>query len=580
MLSYGFLTVALALLSGTNAPNGPAAFFNPLHGIESHDGGHRLTEAMGWLEPTSPPEAVPSKRSVVLLDVTSSAPLRVRLYWWRGDLSLSERRVVTAQIEPGSAPRTVALDLDTGDRFPGLSGYRLHIHGPPGTTFSISAPQFVTAEEVPDACVPSLLGFQGFTSKRHYQPGERLDYGAILDARCYPDRSSSKILTVRVTNEAGREVARAFQQYGLRAGARYKEIRGVVEPSAPLAPGPYTMYARSVDQRSDLTLESTHTFVVQGPDDAFVYETPFKFVKDFSIVRGPDDRWHIFSITGDLMGSHDWADDGQERTFSHASSDDLRHWTEHPPVISISHATYPDSKERFKDRNVWAPHVIAHAGRYWMFYTSVNEHVSQSISLATSEDLFHWTEYENNPVFTPEGIPWATWGRDRWGACRDACVIKQGERFYLYVTADVRPSKDSDDTGAIIVARSTDLVHWEAPAIAVRGPIACESPQVWPLGETFYLLTSSHGAGTWTSAHPMHGWTPTPVPRPDIARVQKYPPVGSSYAEEIAILPDGGHLMAALTFHYWGNSIYLFRMITDGERVVGYESPWPCNFAD
>ena len=226
-------------------------------------------------------------------------------------------------------------------------------------------------QAVPPSLLPALIDFRCFTPKLHYQPGEPIEYRTVLSTWCCPDRASSRILTVKLRNGANEIMASAVQQYGIRPGTRIKEVQKVLDVDAPLKPGKYVLEATSRDPRSGLTVSSQHVFGIQGPGDPFLYETPFKFVKDFSIVQAEDGRWHIFSITGDLLGSHTWEADGQERTFSHASSVNLRDWTSHPPVISISDDAYADGKGRFKDRNVWAPHVIRHDGRYWMFYTSV-----------------------------------------------------------------------------------------------------------------------------------------------------------------------------------------------------------------
>ena len=267
---------------------------------------------------------------------------------------------------------------------------------------------------------------------------------------------------------------------------------------------------------------------------------------------------------------YDWMPDGQERTFSHGTSPDLLHWTWHRPVLSITDEAYPDGQGRFQDRNIWAPHVIPYDGVYYLFYTSVNRHVSQSISLATSANLFHWTPHPQNPVFTLEGVEWANWERDRWADCRDPMVLRDGERFLLYVTAQAAVG---DPIGLVAVAESTDLLHWKNPRVALRGPHACESPQVWKSGERYYMTTSAFGQGCWESADPVGGWKPSPFPRPPITERERFVSTSPSYAEEVVLLDDGSLLIASLTFRHWGNTIYFFRVVTDeAGRPVRYES--------
>jgi hypothetical protein len=66
---------------------------------------------------------------------------------------------------------------------------------------------------------------------------------------------------------------------------------------------------------------------------------------------------------------------------------------------------------------------------------------------------------------------------------------------------------------------------------------------------------------------------PFAFPRPDIASVEFHVATSPSYAEETVALPDGGILMASLTWRHWGNSIYFFRLRAEAGVPVGYEKP-------
>lgn len=507
----------------------------------------------------------------LLIEVKANTPARMQLFWMRGHELPAEARSASLQIAASKDYVPYVLDLAVNSGFNGADQLRLDPADGPGTVFDIRRLDFVAAEDIPPSLIADLVEFCCYSSKLHYLPGEGIDYLSELLARYYPDRASSKILKVELRNDAGHVVDTAVHQYGLRPGQVYKIIQGRFEPDSPLAPGRYTLCALSIDQRSGLRLEAQHIFGIQGPDDPFVYETPFKFIKDFSIIKGPKGRYHIFSITGDLFANHDWVPDGQERTFSHASSQDLRHWTIHPPVISISDQPYPDGRGRFKDRNVWAPHVIERDGRYWMFYTSVNQHLSQSISLAMSPDLFEWTEYEHNPVFTPEGIEWVNWARDSWGDCRDPMVLREGDVFYLYATVNLKPP---GETGGVIVVQSTDLLHWHQPRIAVRGRMVSESPHVFKIGDRFFMATSSIGAATYASNHPATGWHRIDFSRPDVQAAERWVSTSRGWAEEVIHWDTNELLMGVITFRHRGNSIYLFRMKTREDLTTEYQSPW------
>ena len=171
-----------------------------------------------------------------------------------------------------------------------------------------------------------------------------------------------------------------------------------------------------------------------------------------------------------------------------------------------------------------------------------------------------------------ENVPWSNWKRDTGGSGRDPMVLADGGKFYMYFTAD---AKEGPETGVVAVWESDDLLHWSNPRIAVRGNIACESPHVWKSGDTYYMFTSAQGADTWSSKHPVTGWTRTPIPRAPVGEVEKYVRTSGGYAEELVRLDDGTLVLAALTFRRWGNSIYFFKVETDKDgRTVGYRSPF------
>ena len=125
-----------------------------------------------------------------------------------------------------------------------------------------------------------------------------------------------------------------------------------------------------------------------------------------------------------------------------------------------------------------------------------------------------------------------------------------------------------------MVAESEDLLHWRRPAIAVRGKTASESPQVWKDGETYCMTTSSIGAATYVSEHPMRGWKRFDFPRPDTQAAEKLVATSQRCAEEVVRMEDGSFLIGAFTWRHRGNSIYFFRMMTSGGVPTAYQSPW------
>lgn len=571
-----FLTVCLAwaiagLASASRAAE-PVTPWAHLHGVETTPEGFRTTttDARLFLGPMTP--ALSQEHAYLLLEISTPRETGMSVFWMKTAPGGLRASTIPVRVPSRGDFVTRVLDLAVAGPLDASDQISLAPGNGIGFTFNIRRVALVTREQVPAELLPELVDFRCITSKRHYEPGERIEYRGSWNGRNYPNRQSSKLLRVEVLDESGQQVASDVQQWGLLPLHQLKEVFGSIEAARPLEPGKYRLISTSVDQQDGLTLRAEHAFAVHGADDPPLCETPFKFLKDFSIIRGHDDRWHLFSITGDLHGGHDWYADGQERTFSHASSADLRQWTWHEPVISTTDARYPDGNGRFKDRNVWAPHVIRHGRTYYMFYTSVNGFGSQSVSLATSQDLFTWTDHPASPVLTLEGQKEFFWRRDAGTACRDPMVLVDGDRFYMYVTAD---AAEGEDRGAIAVVESDDLVHWRNPRIAARGPIASESPVVFKSGGKFYMFTSSHGAAVYESDHPVEGWKRSDIPRPAPQSVEKHLPVSAGYAEEIVALPDGGFLLASLTYQHWGNTIYFFNVRTDEHgRPMVYEPPF------
>jgi hypothetical protein len=136
-------------------------------------------------------------------------------------------------------------------------------------------------------------------------------------------------------------------------------------------------------------------------------------------------------------------------------------------------------------------------------------------------------------------------------------------------------AKPGELDGAVAVMESDDLCHWRNPRIAASARHAMESPQVWKGGDKYYMTTSAHGGGLWESDGPVKGWKRSDFKRPEIADFEKYVGTSGSYAEEVVRMDDGTLVMASCTWRYWGNSLYLFKVVEDETgKPAGYESPF------
>ena len=232
------------------------------------------------------------------------------------------------------------------------------------------------------------------------------------------------------------------------------------------------------------------------------FAEPGGTVIDHAIIK-KDNLWHLIYIRG--MAGTNWPD-YPTSNFGHAVSQDLVNWQIEEPVLETV-------KEGFDTYQVWAPHIIEHAGKYWSFYTGVNDSVSQAICLATSEDLFHWERYEGNPLLN--SLPWGKWDLSQWSDCRDPMVLKDGDMFYCYYTAGRMIPDTEQFEYCMGIASSKDLLNWKDEGFrsfehSLETPP--ESPFVVKKNGEFYLFYTNykHGIVYVKSDNPLDGWKEDP----------------------------------------------------------------------
>ena len=199
------------------------------------------------------------------------------------------------------------------------------------------------------------------------------------------------------------------------------------------------------------------------------------YLKDFCLheVSGV---WHLYHIAGTpgvsccLPGNEIW--------FGHATTRDFATWETHEPCFFIDPRGWDHG-------HVFAPFVISHAGKHWMFYTGVATDNTQRIGVATSTDLQHWQRVGNRPVIRPEEYGWAFCPTSGGAACRDPHVIALEDGWQMYYTAVTK-----DGRGCVARASSRDLISWrdEGVAYAFSGWNQCESCNVRQRDDGRWLL--------------------------------------------------------------------------------------------
>lgn len=196
------------------------------------------------------------------------------------------------------------------------------------------------------------------------------------------------------------------------------------------------------------------------------------YVNDHSFVQAEDGCWHLFGIT-------------QQNPFRPFEEVFLTHvvapalmgpWTKQPDVMHRDEAA--------GETVIWAPHVIRHDGRYWMFYCGGGEARSFRISLAHSENLFTWTrDAAANPLL-----------QDGYEA-RDPMVLRLADRWVMYYTATSEPEGGRHVVAAV---QSADLRTWSGKRVVFTssksgtGGGPTESPFVVARDGKFYLFVCTN----------------------------------------------------------------------------------------
>ena len=232
------------------------------------------------------------------------------------------------------------------------------------------------------------------------------------------------------------------------------------------------------------------------------YAEPGGYAVDHAIIE-KDGLHHVFYIRGTAATS--WPD-YPLLNFGHAVSSDLIHWKTEKPVLQCP-------AEGWDTYQVWAPHIIERDGTYYMFYTGVNQNVSQTICLATSTDLYNWKRSEKNPLL--KSPSWGIWSADSWSDCRDPMVLKDGDTYYLYYTVGRKVPETGKPEYSVGIFSSKDLLDWKDESFirfAESVTTPPESPFVVKRDGRYYLFYSNYkyGISYAVSDDPVKGWKELP----------------------------------------------------------------------
>jgi hypothetical protein len=229
-----------------------------------------------------------------------------------------------------------------------------------------------------------------------------------------------------------------------------------------------------------LRAAATSAHAASGADTGRAYFLPSapRQAKEFAFIHDGD-LFHLFFMNRwpDSLG-----DEPNLRSFGHAVSSDLRHWSELDTVIAVRPG-------EFDADHVWSPSMIRRDGTWYMFYTGVRTVPYawpwyQQIGVATSTDLANWTR-PSAPVFTPNDVPW---------------TLADSSRF-----------DGSQFRDAFVMADPADTTHWLMYYVTI--PRAANDQLI--VG----LARSDGGLAPWSDAGPLWntdaahymGWSESPV---------------------------------------------------------------------
>lgn len=245
-----------------------------------------------------------------------------------------------------------------------------------------------------------------------------------------------------------------------------------------------------------------------------------------------------------------------ENQFAYARSADLCTWEDLGTVLAER------TPGAWDDMGVWAPFVYEEDGTFYLFYTGVTVHFTQSIMLATSTNPADPQAWQpQGMVFQPNhpGMIWP--GRGSWSDARDPTVLKHKDRYYLYYTGN-------DHAGGIIgVATAQQLTGpWVDQGALVTVPGAMlESATVVRYGESFYMVYNRTGPGP---AGPELRAGPSPI-----GPWQAPQPLAPGWAHELWTTTNGVWMTSFLTDYsvsispiHWNDAWSSTRLVI-GERI-------------
>jgi len=235
------------------------------------------------------------------------------------------------------------------------------------------------------------------------------------------------------------------------------------------------LFAHAQDVKIEKPVISGEFVHIFNPNDTRFKEDTTWYTNDHTFIKDQDGTWHAYGI----IGHHPVRPWDIETRFFHitASSITQEKWLDQG---------YAMTAEEGVERVLWAPYAIQDKGIFYLFYNignmqknAPNEASWGQLCIASSNDLYHWTRYPLNPIFSDPGH------------ARDSYVMKHKGKYYYYYT---RTFNEVDHRSAVAVRTGPDLFHWSGPKLVHVQPFRvnwggdAESPFVVYRKGIFYLF--------------------------------------------------------------------------------------------
>lgn len=188
--------------------------------------------------------------------------------------------------------------------------------------------------------------------------------------------------------------------------------------------------------------------------------------------RGAYHLFYQFYPYGSQWGPMHWG---------HAKTTDFVHW-EHLPV-----ALAPD--QPYDQGGCFSGSALVVGDTLWLMYTgNITDEQGrprQVQNMAKSSDGIHFEKIAQNPVLDEKDLPDSLLPSD----FRDPKIFERKGRYYAVVAA-----KHVDETGAVVLVGSDNLVDWQFESIFLKGQpdqgIMWECPDYFELDGQDYLVLS------------------------------------------------------------------------------------------